>query len=819
MGTRFWIVWAARDLRPRWLQVLAIAVIIALATGVYAGLGGQESWRVASMDLSYEGLQLHDLKLRLAGGSLADQTRLLAELAGIDGVARMEPGLTFERLVDASTDQQTILVPGRIVGVSTSAGGPLVDRIHVDAGRGLTDSDRSQAVLETKFARYYDLGPGATLQLMGGGTLEVVGLGQSPEHFYLLPEHVGFALRAESNMAVIYVPLATAQALYQQPGLINELRIQLDAGADPAAVRSAVKARLDASLMGISAHVTHGADLPSRAFLYADAQEDQEMLDLIALFFLLGASLAAFNLAGRIVEAQRREIGIGMALGTPRTWLAARPLAMGLLLALLGTALGLPMAFALTGFFGSIMLEFVPLPYTAGTMLHPPGFLQAVALGILLPLAAVTIPVVRAVSMSPLEAIKGHTAAKSSGLNRWFKNLRLPGGTFAQLPLKNALRTPKRTLITVLGLSLAIALMVLFLGLLDTMTGTMDQAGQSLLHRSPDRVILTLDGFAPADGDSIRDLSSLTADGHRPLFAASEPGLLLSGRLHSGAAELETLLELVATPSEIWQPTLLEGSFRDADGRDGIVISQKAADDLGIGIGDALELGHPFREGQRAFRSATTGLVVSGIHDNPLRGFSYMTLEAAPMFGMEGLANMLISNPAPGTTLPEIQQRLFLHPLVVSVQAISALLEGLQDMLSLFIRVLAVLQVIILLLAFLIAFNSTSINTDDRIREFATMFAFGTPPRTVTATQVGENLLLGIAATMVGGPLGWIVLNRLMVNRMEIMLEEINLLITIVPTSMALVAALGIGVVALTPLVVARSLRSLDIASTLRVME
>ena len=33
----FWLRWAARDLRGRWIQVVAIAV--AIGTGVYAGLG------------------------------------------------------------------------------------------------------------------------------------------------------------------------------------------------------------------------------------------------------------------------------------------------------------------------------------------------------------------------------------------------------------------------------------------------------------------------------------------------------------------------------------------------------------------------------------------------------------------------------------------------------------------------------------------------------------------------------------------------------------------------------------------------------------
>ena len=38
MNWHLWLRWSWRDLRARWLQVVAIALIIALGTGVFAGL-------------------------------------------------------------------------------------------------------------------------------------------------------------------------------------------------------------------------------------------------------------------------------------------------------------------------------------------------------------------------------------------------------------------------------------------------------------------------------------------------------------------------------------------------------------------------------------------------------------------------------------------------------------------------------------------------------------------------------------------------------------------------------------------------------------
>jgi putative ABC transport system permease protein len=64
-----------------------------------------------------------------------------------------------------------------------------------------------------------------------------------------------------------------------------------------------------------------------------------------------------------------------------------------------------------------------------------------------------------------------------------------------------------------------------------------------------------------------------------------------------------------------------------------------------------------------------------------------------------------------------------------------------------------------------------------------------------------------------------VMLNQMMVARMEVMLEDINLLITIAPLSLILAVVLGVGAVALTPLLSVLKLRRIDIPSTLRVME
>jgi hypothetical protein len=51
------------------------------------------------------------------------------------------------------------------------------------------------------------------------------------------------------------------------------------------------------------------------------------------------------------------------------------------------------------------------------------------------------------------------------------------------MPLKNALRSARRSLLTVLGLVTAVILLTMFLGIRDTLHGTVGQAERAFLHR------------------------------------------------------------------------------------------------------------------------------------------------------------------------------------------------------------------------------------------------------------------------------------------------------------------------------------------------
>ena len=180
-----WLRWSWRDLKSRWIQVAAIALVIALGTGSYAGLSSVTKWRRASTDDGYALLNMHDLRVELSQGSTVPEGALIdvvRELGSGGVVERAEERLIVPIQVDASTDERAILVPGSIYGVNLGDGGPGVDGLFVHMGRDLTGEDvgKPVALLERHFGNYYDLPPTGTLEISGGQRIDYAGQAVTP---------------------------------------------------------------------------------------------------------------------------------------------------------------------------------------------------------------------------------------------------------------------------------------------------------------------------------------------------------------------------------------------------------------------------------------------------------------------------------------------------------------------------------------------------------------------------------------------------------------------------------------------------------------
>jgi putative ABC transport system permease protein len=222
-----------------------------------------------------------------------------------------------------------------------------------------------------------------------------------------------------------------------------------------------------------------------------------------------------------------------MALGAPSRLLAVRPLLFGAQVALLGVALGTVVGWAVGLALREVFVDMLPLPIWR-TPLHLDVFAQAAALGFMLPFAAVAWPIWRALRVQPVESIRvGHLAARGGGLAPLLRRLPIPGRGYGQIPLRNVLRTPRRSVLTALGIAAAITTLVTTVGFLDTFHHTLDRAEADLLHAAPDRVVVSLDTFQPLDGDVVRAVAAL------PEVGGVDAGLLLPATAGTGESAVD----------------------------------------------------------------------------------------------------------------------------------------------------------------------------------------------------------------------------------------------------------------------------------------
>src|SRR5215510_300334 len=618
-----WLRWSWRDLRARWAQVFALALVIALGTGTYAALLSTSAWRTQSNDASFALLHVHDLRVALAPGSTVPEGSLLAVVRRLPHAA--EVAGARERLIVPTqvAGPRGVLAPGELVGTGTGRGSA-ADAVQVTAGRG-TSGGVPAVVLDLAFARQNGLPANGLLRVAGGKLVRYTGIGQSPEYF--MGGGGGTAVfLSQKTFAVLFSALRAAQDLAGAPGRVNDLVLTLKPGTSRAVLRGELRTALAAMRAPVSTTVTTRDDIPSYRVLYEDVKGDEQLWRAIAVLVLAGAAFAALNLTTRIVEAQRREIGIGMALGVRPRLLALRPLLFAAQVALIGVAFGIGVGYLigipLAGVFQSLLpLPVWRTPFQAGT------FAQAAVIGFVLPFAAAAWPVWRAVRVQPAEAIRvGHLAARGSGLAPVLRRLRLPGRGYHEIPLRNVLRTPRRSALTLLGVAAAIATLVTIIGMLDTFRATLGSASAELLRT------------APAHGTSV-----------------------------GVAAE-------VLPPGGLWAPALSAGHLTG-----GLVLSAKAAADLGVSAGDLVTFRHP--------RAAAGGLVtvadpvrVAGIDPNPMRAFAYLTpATAAPLFGLAGMTNLLTVLPSAGHSTADIQRALLNVPHVASAQSVQAATDGLRS--------------------------------------------------------------------------------------------------------------------------------------------
>lgn len=720
-----WLRKALRDIGRRRGQFAAVVVTTFLGVALFGASFDAYRNLLVSYDTLFQ--RTHFADLTVSGGDLPSYVNRARRLEGVGTVITRTVTESYARVGD-----HRFIV--RMVGLPAEQQ-PAIDQVIVLRGRYLDPQRTTGILLEQHLADYYHLGPGDTLEVrtpFGWTGLPVLGVAASPE--YLWPARSRQeVLTLPQDFGVLFAPQAPLQLLAGGQG--REALATVAPGAD----RSAVLDRLESLARDTGATaITTRAEQPSNAALHEDIAGFGEMALMFPILFLGAAAFTAFVIISRLVHSQRSLIGSLRANGVRRRAILLHHLALGLVPAAVGGVLGALAGEGLAIVISKMYTGALAIPIT---VIHPHPLVAAAGLAMALVTVALAAlaPALDAARVPPAEAMRGlqpPQRGRASALERLLPVLgRLPAS--AKLVLRGAVRNPGRSVTTMAGVVLALVLVMVSLGMLDTTKLLLEQQF-GRVQRDDAQVYLS--GTANADLEHRVG----AVDG----VATVESALQTKAVVRSDTGSYATALTA-------FHPGTTMHGFLGAHGKplrlptQGVLVGLALEHKLGLAVGGPVEIDLPALH--RTLRTTVAGFV-----DEPLGTFVYAALPLTPGGATTGNAasapapNMLFVRYTSGVDRNALRHRLEGINGVVAVIDARSLKVAADQLMGLFYVFVGAMLVFGAALAFALIFSTMTVTISERAAELASLRAAGVRQAQIARIVSGENLVLVLLGLVPG---------------------------------------------------------------------
>jgi putative ABC transport system permease protein len=714
-----------RDLVHMWAQALAIALVMAagvatliLAIGAYRSL-------LETRDAYYERYRFADV--------FASATRapvlLERQIAAIPGVASVETRISRGALLD-------------IAGLAEPASGlalslpdhaePKLNRLHVRQGRLPEPGSVNEVTVNESFAKANGFAPGARFHALMNGRkrlLTVVGIALSPEFIYAVGP--GDVIPDDRRFGVLWMSRRALEAIYDLDGAFNDVSIALLRGASAQAVID----RVDQLLARYGGRAGYARkDQQSHAFIEAELTQLQAMSKTLPPIFLVVAAFLINMTLSRLITLEREQIGLLKALGYGRFAIALHYIKFVLAIALVGIVVGSAAGTWLGHGLTRLYADFFHFPFlifrrSVDLYLIAAAIsaFAAVLGGLRAAYAVMMLP--PAVAMAPPAPDRyGHLWSERLGVLRHFSQLTV-------MVLRHMVRRPLRSLVTMFGIAMALALLVTSFFFIDSTEHMID-----VTFFQADRQDASIQF---TDKSPVRSLQAVT---HFPGVLVAEPYRAVAARLHHGHRTRR--IGIVGKQSNTDLSRLLDLDLKPVTlPRHGIVLTEMLGRLLDVRPGDivAVEL---LEENRRAVTVPVSALIQSyiGISAYMDLGALNKLLDEGPVISgahvafdtarRDDLFRAIKNLPAvSGITLQKVSLQKFRETMAQNITIMTMVYVGLS-----------------VIIAFGVVYNSARIHLSERARELASLRVLG-----FTRTEVSRILLVELAVTVAGAvPLGWL---------------------------------------------------------------
>lgn len=620
---------------------------------------------------------------------------------------------------------------GRAVGMPGDVQ-PDVNRVEVLRGEYLSGDE--SALVDQHMADHFELGVGDRMDVHGPGgwrTVRIVGVAASPEYIWPARSRQDL-IPSPDDFGVLYIPEATARTL-ASGSAPNDAVVTYADGTDRAVLDAELE---ELALAHGASRVVPRAEQASNAALKADLDGFREFSFLFPLLFLTAAGMATYVLLTRRVGAERSVIGTLRAAGYTRREVVRHYLGYGAITGAAGGIGGLVLGSLLAGLVTEVYTDVVSIPTTV-IRIRPATLLVGLVTGLVAGGLGAAAPALSASRLSPAEAMRGVAPVRGGGpsiFERVLPPLRhLP--VRARLVLRNIGRDTRRTAYTATGVVLAIVVVLVSWGLLDTMNVLIDRQVNKVLQQDA-RVRFT--GLVGKD--------RLTELGATEGIATVEPSAEVPVWVEAQGERYETLAVALRRNTRMHTFFMAEGGTGELPS-EGLLGGVALREELGVEVGDTVRVGIRGTD-------FTSTEEIRGFVDEPLGTFVYTSLEhARELAPVSGVPSALVTY-TDGADPDTVRARVMAADDVAAFEDADAAARTMQEFLALFAAIVGMMLAFGAMLAFTLVFTMTVANIAERAGEVATLRANGMGLTRISRLLTAENVLvavLGIPFGIVGG--------------------------------------------------------------------
>ncbi|HZJ99895.1 MAG TPA: FtsX-like permease family protein [Tissierellaceae bacterium] len=497
-------------------------------------------------------------------------------------------------------------------------------------------------------------------------------------------------------------------------------------------------------------------------YSFVDYGKTADRIDAIAkifpVFFFLVASLVCLTTMTRMVDEQRGVIGTYKALGYGNKDIVLKYILYAATASLLGGALGL--------LFG--MRIFPEVIYNAWSMMYTlPEFKQTVHISLMIISLLVGILVTtisawgacyRELKETP--ALLLRPKAPKSGKKIFLEKI---DGIWSRLSFshkvtaRNIFRYKKRFYMTIIGIAGCAALLLAGFGLSDSIMQVVEKQYNEIFTYDLNMKYTAI----ASEEEQTRVMKTLDQNSDVDAYEMSSE---FNAKVKSDGEDISTTL-IIPKDIESFKEyiTLRERSNQNSiDIPDkGIIITEKLAKELKVGIGDTIEMDNG--------DGARKKLEISEITENYIFHYAYMSADYyKEIFRLAPRVNNLmikLLDTSPSVE-NELGSTLIKDTGVASVLFFSNAKSTFNDTVTILNSIVALIIISAGLLAFVVLYNLTNINISERIREIATIKVLGFYNSEVASYVYRENVLLSMMGAG-GGLFIGIILHRFIMIAVE----------------------------------------------------